>query len=91
MERVMFLQLKPAQQAVLLRAARSGMNPEDVLDQAFAAIEEQFRNQDWMLADQERIVTQIEEGFAQSERKELIDGDQAIRILQDRHTKRRIA
>lgn len=87
----MFLQLKPAQQAVLLRAARSGMNPEDVLDQAFAAIEEQFRNQDWMLADQERIVTQIEEGFAQSERKELIDGDQAIRILQDRHTKRRIA
>ena len=34
----MILELKPAQQRVLDRAAQSGMSPEEVLDQAFAVI-----------------------------------------------------
>ncbi|MGA2276068.1 MAG: hypothetical protein ABSG00_00580 [Terracidiphilus sp.] len=85
----MILELKPAQQKVLDQAARSGMSPEEVLDQAFAVIQEQYR--DWILADKEAITDQIAEGFAQAERGELVDADQAIRILQERKSNRRIA
>ena len=67
------------------------MSPEDVLDQAFAVIQEQYGNGDWMLADKEAIAAQIDEGFAQAERGELVDAEQAIRILQDRRAKRQIA
>jgi len=87
----MILELKPGQKEVLDRAARSGMSAEEVLDQAFAVIGEQFRNDDWMLADQEAIAAQIAEGFAQAERGELVDGEEAVRILQERRAQRRIA
>ena len=87
----MILELKPAQQRVLDRAAQSGMSPEEVLDQAFAVIHEQYRDEDWMLADKEAIAAQIAEGFAQAERGELVDAEQAIRILQNRRSKRQIA
>jgi predicted transcriptional regulator len=85
----MILELKPAQQKVLDQATRSGMSPDEVIDQAFAVIQEQY--QDWMLADRVAIAAQIAEGFAQAERGELVDAEQAIQILQDRRAKRRIA
>jgi predicted transcriptional regulator len=44
-----------------------------------------------MLADREAIVAQIEKGFAQAERGELVDAEQTIRVLQDRRAKRHIA
>jgi predicted transcriptional regulator len=87
----MILELKPAQQKVLDQAVRSGMSPDEVIDQAFAVIQEQYRNEDWMLADREAIVAQIEKGFAQAERGELVDAEQTIRVLQDRRAKRHIA
>jgi predicted transcriptional regulator len=87
----MLVELKPAQQKLLNRAARSGMNQEEVLDQAFAVLQEQYRNEDWMLADKEASVAQIEEGFAQAERGELVSAGQAIQILQARRAKRRMA
>jgi predicted transcriptional regulator len=87
----MILELKPAQQKVLDQATRSGMSPEEVIDQAFAVIQEQHRNEDWMLTDKEAIAAQIEEGFAQAERGELVDAEQAVHILQDRRSKRHIA
>ncbi|MGB7548505.1 MAG: hypothetical protein WBM14_12205 [Terracidiphilus sp.] len=87
----MILELKPEQQKVLDRAARSGMSPEDVLDQAFSVIREQYRNEDWMLAEREAVAEQVAEGFAQAERGELLDAGDAIRILQDRRAKRQIA
>jgi predicted transcriptional regulator len=87
----MIIEIKPDQQKVLDRAAQSGMSPEDVLDQAFAIIHEQFRNEDWLLANREAFAAQIEEGFAQAERGELVDADEAVRILQDRRKNRRIA
>jgi predicted transcriptional regulator len=87
----MILEIKPEQQEVLDRAAQSGMSPEEVLDQAFAIIHEQFRNEDWMLADRASIAAQIEEGFAQAERGELLDADRALQSLHDRRAKRRIA
>jgi predicted transcriptional regulator len=87
----MILELKPAQQKVLDQAARFGMSAEEVLDQVFAVLQEQYRTEDWMLADREAIAAQIEEGFAQAERGELMDADDAIQILQERRAKRRIA
>jgi predicted transcriptional regulator len=87
----MIVELKPAHQRVLDRAARSGMSPDEVLDQAFAVIQEQYRNEDWLLADKEAITAQIAEGFAQAERGDLVDAEQAAAILQERRAKRRIA
>ncbi len=90
-ERNVILELKPEQQKILDRAVQSGMSPEEVLDQAFAVIHEQYRNEDWMLADRELIAAQIALGFAQAERGELLDEEEAIRILRDRRAKRLIA
>jgi predicted transcriptional regulator len=87
----MILELKPEQQKIIDRAARSGMSPEEVLDQAFAVIQEQYRNEDWMLGCKETVAAQIAEGFAQAERGELVDAEQAIQLLEDRRAKRRIA
>jgi predicted transcriptional regulator len=87
----MIIELKPEQQEILERAAKSGMSPEEVLDQAFAVIHEQFGNDEWLLAEREAIAAQIEKGFMQTERGELFDAEQAIRILQERHAQRRTA
>lgn len=87
----MILELKPAQQKVLDRAAPSGMSPEDVLDQAFAVIREQYGNEEWLMTDKQSYAAQIDEGFEQAERGELIDGERAMQILQERHASRRIA
>ena len=87
----MLIELKPAQQKVLDRAARSGMNQEEALDQAFAVLQQQFGNEEWMLADKAALAVQIEEGFGQAERGELVDAGQAVQILDARRTKRRIA
>jgi len=87
----MILELKPEQQSILMRAAESGMSPEEVLDQAFAVIHEQYRNDDWLRAGKDAIAAQIDEGFEQSQRGELIDAEDVVRILEDRHAKRRIA
>jgi predicted transcriptional regulator len=67
------------------------MSPEEVLDQAFAVIEEQFLDQGWLRAERDVIHAQIERGFAQAQRGELIDGDEAIRILRERRAKRNVA
>jgi predicted transcriptional regulator len=87
----MILELKPEQQKVLDRAARSGMSPEEVLDQAFAVIHEQYRNEEWMQAEREVIAAHIAQGFAQAERGELTDGEEALRALRDRRSAKRIA
>ena len=87
----MILELKPDQQKVLDQAARSGMSAEEVLDQAFAVLQEQFQSSGWMESDKEAIAAQIEEGFRQAERGELLDAEQVIRLLQERHAERRIA
>ncbi len=87
----MIIELKPEQQRILEKAAKSGMSPEEVLDQAFAVIQEQYRDEDWLLADRVAIDAQIETGFAQSERGELIGAEEAMRILRDRRAKRQVA
>jgi hypothetical protein len=71
----MILEIKPEQQRVLDRAARSGMSPEDVLDQAFAILHEQYRNEDWMLAERETVAAHVAKGFRQAEQGEILDPD----------------
>lgn len=87
----MMIELKPEQQRILERAVQSGMSPQEVLDQAFAVIEGQFLDQEWLLAERDAIQAQIERGFAQAERGELTDGDEAVRILRERRAKRNVA
>ncbi len=84
----MMLEIKPEQQEVLDRAAQSGMSAEEVLDQAFAVIREQYRNEEWMLAEREAFAAQISEGFAQAEKGELVEADEARRLLAQRRSKR---
>jgi predicted transcriptional regulator len=86
----MTLELKPEQQKVLDRAALSGMSPEDLIDQAFAVIREQYRNEAWLLDNKDAIAAEIAEGFAQAERGELMDAEPAIEGLQARRANLRI-
>lgn len=87
----MQFKLKPGQEELMERAARFGMNPEEVLDQAFAIIQEQQEELDWMLEERDAIAAHIAEGVAQAGRGELIDPEEAVRILQERRKQRQIA
>jgi Arc/MetJ-type ribon-helix-helix transcriptional regulator len=86
----MTIDLRPEQQRLIDLAVSSGAyrNPSEVLDQAFEIIREQLQLQDCLLDERERVVSQIETGFAQAERGELIDGDVAIESLRQRRAKR---
>jgi predicted transcriptional regulator len=87
----MMIELKPEQQQLLDRVAKSGMSPDELLDQAFAVIHEQHRNGNWMLSERDDVAAHIAEGFAQAERGELVDADEAALILRERRAKRLIA
>ena len=87
----MRVELSPEQQRILERAAQTGMSPEEVLDQAFAVIREQYTDEGWLLAEREAVAAHIAEGFAQTERGELMDANKAVRILRARRAGRRIA
>lgn len=80
----------PLSSSVLDLAVRSGayQNPDEVIDQAFAIIREQLDLEDWMLGQREAIATHIGAGFAQAERGELIDGDEALAVLRQRRAER---
>jgi predicted transcriptional regulator len=87
----MILELKPEQQDLLDLAARSGLSAEEVLEQAFAILQEQYRNGDWLLAERGAIAAHVAEGFAQAERGELVGAEDAVGILRSRREKRQIA
>jgi Arc/MetJ-type ribon-helix-helix transcriptional regulator len=82
----MTIDLNPEQQRVIDLAVRSGAyeNPGEVLDRAFEIIREQLDLEDWMLGQREQVAAHIAVGFAQAERGELIDGDEAVAILRRR-------
>jgi antitoxin ParD1/3/4 len=84
------IDLKPEQQRVIDLAVRSGayQNPGEVLDQAFEIIREQLQFEDWMIEQREAVAANIETGFAQAERGELIDGDAAVETLRQRRAQR---
>jgi predicted transcriptional regulator len=84
------IDLKPEQQRVIDLAVGSGayQNPGEVLDQAFEIIREQLSLEDWMVEQREAVAAQIEKGFAQAERGELVDGDTALEMLRQRRAER---
>jgi Arc/MetJ-type ribon-helix-helix transcriptional regulator len=86
----MAIDLKPEQQRVIDLAVGSGayQNPGEVLDQALEIIREQLELEDWMLEQRASVNAHIEQGFAQAERGELIDGDVAIAMLRKRRAER---
>jgi hypothetical protein len=84
----MLLELKPEQQQMLERAAQSGMSAEEVLDQAFAVIREQFQNEDWMQAERETVAAHIAEGFRQADQGQLLDGEDAAKALKTKRAHR---
>ncbi len=67
------------------------MSPEEVLDQAFAVIDDQLQNEALLLANKQAISDLLDEAFAQSERGELYDPEEAIQILRNRRAKREVA
>jgi antitoxin ParD1/3/4 len=86
----MTINLRPEQQRVIDLAVQSGayQSPGEVLDQALEIIREQLDLEDWMVEQREAVAAHIEAGFAQAERGELIDGDEAIEILRQRRAER---
>ncbi len=86
----MTIDLKPEQQRVIDLAVKSGAyaNPSEVLDQAFEIIREQLDLEDWMLEQKGPIAAHIEQGFAQAERGQLIDGETAVETLRRRRLQR---
>lgn len=86
----MTIDLKPEQQRVIDLAVQSGayQSPGEVLDQAFEIIREQLDLEDWMLEQREEIAAHIAAGFSQAERGELIDGDEAVKVLRQRRAAR---
>jgi Arc/MetJ-type ribon-helix-helix transcriptional regulator len=86
----MTIDLKPEQQRMIDLAVQSGAyrDPGEVLDQAFEIIREQLDLEDWMLGQREDVAAHIAKGFAQAERGELIDADEAVKILRQRRAER---
>ena len=87
----MMIELKPEQQKILESAVASGLTEDEVVARAFALLEEHDQHLDWMLEDREAVAAQIEEGFQQAERGELIDPEEAIRVLRARRADRHVA
>jgi Arc/MetJ-type ribon-helix-helix transcriptional regulator len=86
----MTIDLKPEQQRVIDLAVGSGayQSPDEVLEQAFEIIREQLQLEDWMIEQRAAVAAQIETGFAQAERAELMDGDAALDMLRRRRVER---
>ena len=86
----MAIDLKPEQQRVIDLAVGSGayQNPGEVLDQALEIIREQLELEDWMFEQRVSVNAHIEQGFAEADRGELIDGDAAIAMLRQRRADR---
>jgi predicted transcriptional regulator len=87
----MLIELKPEQQRILERAVASGMTRDEVIEHAFALIDEQHQSLDWLLEDREAIAAHIAQGVAQAERGELVDEEEAVRILRQRRAGRQVA
>jgi len=86
----MTIDLKPEQQRVIDLAVRSGayQSPDEVIDQAFEIIRDQLDLEKWMTENRRAVAEQIEKGYAQAERGELIDGDEALVMLRKRRAER---
>ncbi len=88
--RSVVIDLKPEQQRLIDQAVDSGAyrTAGDVLDQAFELLRAQLTCADWLLEQREAVSAQIENGLAQAQRGELLDGDAALALLRKRRADR---
>ena len=86
----MTIDLNPEQQHMIDLAISSGAykDPAEVIDQAFEIIREQLQSQHWITGQRDEVRAQIEAGFAEAERGELIPGEIAIEDLRRRRAER---
>jgi len=86
----MTIDLKPEQQRVIDLAVRSGAyrSPDEVIDQAFEIIRDQLDLEQWMTENRPVVAAHVEKGYLQAERGELIDGDEAVKMLRKRRVER---
>jgi Arc/MetJ-type ribon-helix-helix transcriptional regulator len=86
----MTIELRPEHQRMIDMAIESGAfrDPDEVLDQAFEMIREQLQREDWLVEQREAVAARIATGFAQAERGELMDGEEAIKMVRQRRAER---
>ena len=87
----MIIELKPEFQRILEQAEQSGVSREDVLSQVFALVQGQIDSQQWLSSEKQAVEEHIAEGCAQADSGDLIDPEDAMRMLKERRTKRNVA
>jgi predicted transcriptional regulator len=63
-------------------------NPEEILDQASETIREQLDCEDWLVERRGAVAARIATGFAQAECGELMDGEEAVKLMRQRRAER---
>jgi antitoxin ParD1/3/4 len=84
----MTLHLKPELEAIVQGDVDRGpyQSADEFVERAIQMLHEQ---EDWLARNRAEIAEQIEHGFAQAERGELIDGDEVFSNLLQRRSARR--
>jgi antitoxin ParD1/3/4 len=84
----MTVHLKPELEAIVQANVDRGpyQSVDEFVERAIKMLHEQ---EDWLARNRAEIADQIEHGFAQAERGELIDGSEALSLLRGRRSARR--
>jgi len=84
----MTIRLKPELESLIQRDVERGpyQSADEFVERAVTMLHEQ---KEWLAENRTEIAAQIEHGFAQAERGELVDGDEAFQRLRERHQGRR--
>ena len=84
----MTVHLKPELEAIIHADVDRGpyQSADEFVERAIQMLHEQ---EDWLARNRAEIADQIEHGFAQAERGELMDGDEVFSLLRERRSARR--
>jgi antitoxin ParD1/3/4 len=84
----MTIHLKPELEALIQEDLERGayQSADDFVAQAVQMLHEHER---WLAENRADIAAKIEQGYAQAERGELVDGEEAFRTLRQRHHQHR--
>ena len=83
----MTIRLKPEMEALIQQDVQRGpyQSADEFVERAVQMLHEQ---EQWLSHNRTQITAQIEHGYQQAERGELIDGNEAFRRLRELHKKR---
>jgi antitoxin ParD1/3/4 len=83
----MTVHLKPELEALIKKDVQRGpyQSADEFVERAVQLLHEQ---EEWFSENQDEIAAKIEHGFAEAKRGELINADDAVRILQERREAR---